>query len=56
MTPSTILQEGDQIHLVVDDEGLAELRPMIMEAHRRMRAGALSGDRAGHAGEGVRSS
>jgi trk system potassium uptake protein TrkA len=56
VTPSTILQEGDQIHLVVDDEGLAELRPMIMEAHRRMRAGALSGDRAGHAGEGVRSS
>jgi trk system potassium uptake protein len=34
VTPSFILQEGDQVHLAVDDDGLDELRPMIMEARR----------------------
>jgi hypothetical protein len=34
VTPSFILQEGDQVHLAVDDDGLDELRPMIMDARR----------------------
>jgi trk system potassium uptake protein len=33
-TPGTVVQEGDQLHLAVDDEGLDELRPMIMAARR----------------------
>lgn len=53
VTSSTILQEDDQLYLAVDDSGLAELRPMIMEAHRRSRAGTFGSNRTG---EGVRSS
>jgi trk system potassium uptake protein len=34
VTPSFILQEGDQVHLAVDDDGLDELRPMILEARK----------------------
>jgi len=55
-TASTILQEGDQLHLAVDDEGLNELRPMIMEAHRRSRAGQFGAVQRTTTSEGVRSS
>jgi trk system potassium uptake protein TrkA len=46
--PGTLLQEGDQVHLAVDEEGLEELRPMIIAGHRepdgeRRAAGELSG-------------
>jgi trk system potassium uptake protein len=34
VTPSLVLQEGDQVHLAVDDSGLEELRPMILAARR----------------------
>jgi trk system potassium uptake protein TrkA len=34
-TPNMILQEGDQVHLAVNEVGLDELRPMILAAHRR---------------------
>ena len=33
--PRMLLQEGDQVHLAVDEEGLEELRPMIIAGHRR---------------------
>ena len=33
-TPGTVLQEGDQLYLAVDDDGLDELRPMILAAKR----------------------
>ncbi len=33
-TPGMLLQEGDQIHLAVNEEGLDELRPMIIAGHR----------------------
>jgi trk system potassium uptake protein TrkA len=32
--PGTVLQEGDQVHLAVDDEGLQELRPRVLAARR----------------------
>jgi hypothetical protein len=28
------LQEGDQVHLAVDDDGLQELRPRVLAARR----------------------
>ncbi len=34
VTPGTVVQEGDQLHLAVDDQGLDELRPMILAARR----------------------
>jgi trk system potassium uptake protein len=34
VSPGTVVQEGDQLHLAVDDDGLDELRPMIMAARR----------------------
>ena len=34
VTPGTVVQEGDQLHLAVDDDGLDELRPMILGARR----------------------
>ena len=34
VTPGTVVQEGDQLHLAVDDDGLDELRPMILAARR----------------------
>jgi len=30
----TVLQEGDQVHLAVDDDGLQEVRPRILAARR----------------------
>jgi trk system potassium uptake protein len=35
--PGTVLQEGDQVHLAVDDDGLQELRPRILAARREAR-------------------
>jgi Trk K+ transport system NAD-binding subunit len=32
--PQTTLQEGDQVHLAVDDDGLQELRPRVLAARR----------------------
>jgi trk system potassium uptake protein TrkA len=51
-TPNMILQEGDQVHLVVNEEGLDELRPMILAAHRRQDGQRETEQRAG---EGARS-
>jgi trk system potassium uptake protein TrkA len=34
VAPGTVVQEGDQLHLAVDDDGLDELRPMILAARR----------------------
>jgi trk system potassium uptake protein TrkA len=58
--PGLLLQEGDQVHLAVDEEGLEELRPMILAGHRRSddqrmvpEAQVTSGaaNPAGHAGD-----
>ena len=35
--PQTTLQEGDQVHLAVDDDGLQELRPRVLAARRDSR-------------------
>jgi trk system potassium uptake protein len=40
VTPGFLLQEGDQVHLAVDDKGLEELRPMVLAARRPARAPA----------------
>ena len=32
--PGTVLQEGDQVHLAVDEDGLHELRPRVLAARR----------------------
>jgi trk system potassium uptake protein TrkA len=37
VTPGTTLQEGDQVHLAVDDDGLQELRPRVLAARRDVR-------------------
>jgi Trk K+ transport system NAD-binding subunit len=37
VSPETVLQEGDQVHLAVDDEGLQELRPRVLAARRGTR-------------------
>jgi hypothetical protein len=29
-----VLQEGDQVHLAVDEDGLRELRPRVLAARR----------------------
>jgi trk system potassium uptake protein len=34
VTPGLVLQEGDQVHLAVDEVGLDELRPMVLAARR----------------------
>ena len=56
-----VLQEGDQVHLAVDEAGLDELRPMIMTARSRQeeareRASAQATDQeaaqAGHVAGG----
>jgi trk system potassium uptake protein len=52
-TSNMILQEGDQVHLAVNDEGLDELRPMILAAHRRQGDGQRESEQ--RAGEGARS-
>ena len=52
-TPNMILQEGDQVHLAVNEEGLDELRPMILAAHRRLGDGQRESEQP--AGEGARS-
>jgi hypothetical protein len=31
------LQEGDQVHLAVDEDGLQELRPRVLAARRETR-------------------
>jgi len=38
-----ILQEGDQVYLAVDEEGLDELRPMVIAGHRRQDAEQRAG-------------
>ena len=35
--PGTVLQEGDQVHLAVDDDGLQEIRPRVLAARREAR-------------------
>jgi trk system potassium uptake protein len=40
VTPGFLLQEGDQVHLAVDEKGLEELRPMVLAARRPARAPA----------------
>jgi trk system potassium uptake protein TrkA len=35
--PHMVLQEGDQVHLAVDDDGLQELRPRVLAARRDRR-------------------
>ena len=52
-TPNMILQEGDQVHLAVNEEGLDELRPMVLAAHRRQGDGQRESEQ--RAGEGARS-
>ena len=32
--PGMVLQEGDQVHLAVDEDGLQELRPRVLAARR----------------------
>jgi hypothetical protein len=32
--PHMTLQEGDQVHLAVDEDGLQELRPRVLAARR----------------------
>jgi trk system potassium uptake protein TrkA len=32
VTPGFLLQEGDQVHVAVDEQGLNELRPMVLAA------------------------
>jgi trk system potassium uptake protein TrkA len=32
--PGMVLQEGDQVHLAVDEDGLRELRPRVLAARR----------------------
>ena len=40
--PHTVLQEGDQVHLAVDEQGLDELRPMVLAARRDAREQAAA--------------
>ena len=35
--PQMALQEGDQVHLAVDEDGLQELRPRVLAARRDAR-------------------
>ena len=35
--PGVVLQEGDQVHLAVDEDGLHELRPRVLAARRDAR-------------------
>jgi trk system potassium uptake protein TrkA len=51
-SPNMILQEGDQVHLAVNEEGLDELRPMILAGHRRQDEQRETEQRTG---EGARS-
>jgi len=37
VTPGFLLQEGDQVHVAVDEKGLDELRPMVLAARRDAR-------------------
>jgi len=50
VTRGTVVQEGDQLHLAVDDDGLDELRPMILAA-RREQGEASSEPEAATSGE-----
>jgi trk system potassium uptake protein len=40
VTPGMVLQEGDQVHLAVDEAGLEELRPMVLAARHGNREAA----------------
>ncbi|HEV8651713.1 MAG TPA: TrkA family potassium uptake protein [Actinomycetes bacterium] len=51
VTPNLILQEGDQVHLAVDNPGLDELRPMILAARRTQQDELEEPARSGHADE-----
>jgi trk system potassium uptake protein TrkA len=42
-SPGMLLQEGDQVYLAVNEEGLEELRPMVIAAHRRQGADQRAG-------------
>ncbi len=42
VTPGLVLQEGDQVHLAVDEVGLDELRPMVLAARHGQRTQATS--------------
>jgi trk system potassium uptake protein TrkA len=42
-TANMILQEGDQVYLAVNEEGLDELRPMVLAAYRRQEAEQRAG-------------
>jgi Trk K+ transport system NAD-binding subunit len=42
-TANMILQEGDQVYLAVNEEGLDELRPMVLAAYRRQDAEQRAG-------------
>jgi hypothetical protein len=39
-----VLQEGDQVHIAVDEQGLDELRPMVLAARRDAREQATAPD------------
>jgi trk system potassium uptake protein TrkA len=45
VAPGLLLQQGDQLHLAVDRDGLDELRPMILAARRE--SGTASDERVG---------
>jgi trk system potassium uptake protein TrkA len=42
VTPGFVLQEGDQVHVAVDEQGLRDLRPMVLAARRDAREQAAS--------------
>jgi trk system potassium uptake protein TrkA len=44
VTPGFLLQEGDQVHVAVDEQGLDELRPMVLAARRGARQAATPTD------------
>ncbi len=46
VTPATIVQEGDLLHLAVDNEGLEELRPMVIAARREQQEARAQGVRS----------
>jgi trk system potassium uptake protein TrkA len=53
VTPGFLLQEGDQVHLAVDDKGLEELRPMVLAARRPARAPATPPEGSGEPQRGA---
>jgi trk system potassium uptake protein TrkA len=53
VTPGFLLQEGDQVHLAVDDKGLEELRPMVLAARRGAREPAPPAEGSGEPQRGA---